>query len=68
MTEQPGQSKGKNYDLIAVLYHSADNVESSKTYVQDGDRKLAGFFNGIFKSNLRATQQAQEMLMARGRS
>ena len=43
-------------------------MESSKTYVKDGDRELAEFFNGIFKNNLKATQQAKEMLMARGRS
>ena len=34
----PGQSrqpKDKNYNLVSVLYHSSDNVESLKTYIQD---------------------------------
>jgi hypothetical protein len=33
MTEQSRQPKDKNYNLIAVLYHSSDNVESLKTYI-----------------------------------
>ena len=28
MTEAARQPKDKNYNLIAVLYHSSDNVES----------------------------------------
>ncbi len=69
MTEQSRQPKDKNYNLIAVLYHSSDNVESLKTYIndaeQEGDQELADFFGGILENNLRAAQSAKEMLVAR---
>ncbi len=69
MTEQSRQPKDKNYNLIAVLYHSSDNVESLKTYIndaeQEGDQELVDFFGGILENNLRAAQSAKEMLVAR---
>jgi hypothetical protein len=69
MTEQSRQPKDKNYNLIAVLYHSSDNVESLKTYIQDaeqeGDQELVDFFGGILENNLRAAQSAKEMLVSR---
>ena len=69
MTEASRQPKDKNYNLIAVLYHSSDNVESLKTYIQDaeqeGDQELADFFGGILENNLKAAQSAKEMLVSR---
>jgi hypothetical protein len=69
MTEASRQPKDKNYNLIAVLYQSSDNVESLKTYLQDaeqeGDQELVDFFGGILESNLEAAQRAKEMLVAR---
>jgi hypothetical protein len=69
VTEESRQPKDKNYNLISVLYHSSDNVESLKTYIQDaeqeGDQELVQFFNGILENNLRAAQQAKEMLVSR---
>ena len=69
MTEASRQPKDKNYNLIAVLYQSSDNVESLKTYVQDaeqeGDQELVDFFGGILENNLKAVQRAKEMLVAR---
>ena len=69
MTEASGQPKDKNYNLIAVLYHSSDNVESLKTYVQDaeqeGDQELVEFFSAVLENNLKAAQRAKEMLVAR---
>ncbi len=69
MTDQSRQPKDKNYNLIAVLYHSSDNVESLKTYIndaeQEGDQELVDFFGGILENNLKATQQAKEMLVSR---
>ena len=69
MTEQSRQPKDKNYNLIAVLYHSSDNVESLKTYIQDaeqeGDQELVDFFGGILENNLRAAQSAKDMLVSR---
>ena len=69
VTEASRQPKDKNYNLIAVLYQSSDNVESLKTYVQDaeqeGDQELVDFFGGILENNLKAVQRAKEMLVAR---
>ncbi len=69
MTEASRQPKDKNYNLITVLYHSSNNVESLKTYIQDAeqddDQELVEFFNGILENNLKATQQAKEMLVSR---
>src|ERR671916_2120571 len=69
MTEASRQPKDKNYNLIAVLYHSSDNAESLKAYIQDaeqdGDQELADFFGGILENNLKAAQSAKEMLLAR---
>jgi hypothetical protein len=69
VTEASRQPKDKNYNLIAVLYQSSDNVESLKTYVQDaeqeGDQELGDFFGGILENNLEAVQRAKEMLVAR---
>ena len=69
MTEASRQPKDKNYNLISVLYHSSDNVESLRTYVQDaqaeGDQELVDFFGGILENNLKAAQSAKEMLVAR---
>ncbi len=69
MTDQSRQPKDKNYNLIAVLYQSSDNVESLKTYIQDaeqeGDQELVDFFDGILENNLEAAQRAKEMLVPR---
>jgi hypothetical protein len=69
MTEASRQPKDKNYNLIAVLYQSSDNIESLKTYIQDaeaeGDQELVEFFNGILENNLRVVQRAKEMLVPR---
>jgi hypothetical protein len=69
VTETSRQPKDKNYNLISVLYHSSDNVESLKAYVQDaeqeGDGELVEFFNAVLENNLTATQRAKEMLVPR---
>ncbi len=72
MSEQSRQPKDKNYNLIAVLYQSSDNIESLKTYIQDaqqeGDQELVEFFNGILENNMKAAQRAKEMLVPRFQS
>ena len=72
MTEASRQPKDKNYNLIAVLYQSSDNVESLKSYIQDaqqeGDQELVDFFDGVLENNLRAAQRAKEMLVPRFQS
>jgi hypothetical protein len=69
MTEPTQQPKDKNYNLIAVLYQSSNNVESLKTYVRDaqaeGDQELADFFSAVLENNLAAAQRAKEMLVPR---
>ena len=69
MTEPSQQPKDKNYNLISVLYHSSDNVESLRTYIQDaqaeGDQELVDFFNAVLENNLTAAQRAKEMLIPR---
>ena len=69
MTDAARQPKDENYNLIAVLYQSSDNVESLKTYIQDaeaeGDQELVDFFDGILENNLTAAQRAKEMLVPR---
>ncbi len=69
MTEQSRQPKDKNYNLISVLYHSSDNIEALKTYIQDaqqeGDGELVEFFNGVLENNMKAAQRAKEMLVPR---
>ncbi|CAN5771336.1 hypothetical protein BH20ACT11_BH20ACT11_07610 [soil metagenome] len=69
MTETSRQPKDKNYNLIEVLHQSSANVESLKTYIQDanqeGDQELVDLFNDVLESNLRASQQAKEMLIPR---
>jgi hypothetical protein len=69
MTEQARQPKDKNYNLISMLYHSADVVEALKTYVQDaeeeGDQELVDFFSTALENNLEASQRAKELLARR---
>jgi hypothetical protein len=69
LTEASRQPKNKNYNLISVLYHSSDNVESLKTFIEDarqeGDEELVNFFNGVLENNLEVAQRAKEMLVSR---
>ncbi len=69
MSEASRQPKDKNYNLITALYQASDNVETLKSYVQDaqqeGDQELEQFFNMILENNLKAAQQAKEMLVPR---
>ncbi|MDP9424693.1 MAG: hypothetical protein M3P37_01340 [Actinomycetota bacterium] len=71
MSEQGHQTgvKDKNYNLIAVLYHSSENVLSVQSYVEDaqrdGDQEVASFFQEIVSNNQKAVQQAKQMLAQR---
>ncbi len=69
MTEQARQPKDKNYNLISMLYHSSDVVETLKTYIQDaeqeGDQELVDFFSSALENNLEASQRAKELLTTR---
>ncbi len=69
MTEGAQQPKDKNYNLISMLYHSADVAETLKTYVEDaeqeGDQELVDFFSASLKNNQEASQRAKELLVQR---
>ena len=69
MSEASRKPNDKNYNLITALYQASDNVETLKSYVQDaqqeGDQELEQFFNMILENNLKAAQQAKEMLVPR---
>ncbi len=69
MTEEAQQPKDKNYNLISMLYHSADVVETLKTYIQDaqenGDQELVDFFSEALENNQEASQRAKELLVQR---
>ena len=68
MTDAARQPKDENYNLIAALYQSPDNVGSLKTYIQnaqhEGNQELVEFFGGILENNLRVAQRAKEMLVS----
>ena len=68
MTDAARQPKDENYNLIAVLYQSSDNVRSLKTYIQnaqhEGNQELVEYFGGILENNLRVAQRAKEMLVS----
>ena len=68
--DRKGQTtQGQNYNLISMLYHSADVTETLKTYVQDaqeeGDQELVDFFSTALENNLEASERAKELLVAR---
>ncbi len=69
MTEKARQPKDKNYNLISMLYHSADVAETLKVYIQDaqeeGDQELVDFFSAALENNLEASQRAKELLVTR---
>jgi hypothetical protein len=69
VSEASRQPKDKNYNLITALYQASENAETLKSYVQDaqqeGAQELEQFFNMILENNLKAAQQAKEMLVPR---
>ena len=71
MSEQGQQTgvKDKNYNLIAVLYQSSENVLTGQSYVEDaqrdGDQEAVSFFQEIVQNNQKAVQQAKQMLAQR---
>ena len=70
--ERTTGTKNEHYNLISVLYHSSDNVESLKTYIQDaqaeGDQELVDFFGAVLENNLEAAQRVKELLVPRFQS
>lgn len=59
----------KNYNLIAVLHESLQNVYQMQTYAQDaeqdGDQELATWFRKIQENNRKAGDQGKELLRNR---
>lgn len=71
MSEQGQQTgvKDKNYNLVAVLYQSSENVLTVQGYVEDaqrdGDQETVSLFQEIVENNQKAVQQAKQMLAQR---
>ena len=71
MSEQGQQTgvKDKNYNLVAVLYQSSENVLNVQSYVEDaqrdGDQEAVSFFQSIVENNQKAVQKAKQMLAQR---
>jgi rubrerythrin len=61
--------KDRNYNLIAVLQESLQNVFQLETYAQDaeqdGDQELASWFRAIQENNRKAGEQGKELLSKR---
>ena len=68
MSKQGQQTgvKDKNYNLVAVLYQSSENVLNVQSYVEDaqrdGDQEAVSFFQSIVENNQKAVQKAKQML------
>jgi hypothetical protein len=57
----------KDYDLISVLYHALQAVETCAQYEQDarteGSPEVADFMNEVQNQNQRIAQRAKELLL-----
>lgn len=57
----------KDYDLISVLYHALQAVETCEKYRQDAQRQgspeIAAFMQQVQQSNLQISQRAKELLL-----
>ncbi|MEV0087381.1 hypothetical protein [Saccharopolyspora sp. NPDC050642] len=70
MAEKPSSPvKDKNYNLITILQESLQHAWTMETYIKDaeeqGDEELAKWFRKIQRNNVKAGEQAKEMLQKR---
>ena len=69
MAEQQSPAKDKNYNLVAFLQESLQNVFQLETYASDaereGDEELAGLFRRAQEHNQRGGEEAKRMLVER---
>ena len=69
MAEPASPVKDKNYNLVAVLQESLQNVWQLESYIEDaerqGDNELADWFRRIQENNKKAGDQGKQLLAAR---
>jgi hypothetical protein len=57
------------YDLVSVLYHALQGMETCGRYLKDaersGDKALAAFLQNATEANRRVSDEAKELLRAR---
>jgi hypothetical protein len=67
--EQATGTKDTTYNLVSVLYHALQGVETSRHYIQDaeqaGDQELVQFFGAAQAWQQHLATQAKEMLTQR---
>lgn len=58
--------KDKNYDLISVLYHALNGLETCDTYIEDAkgseDEEMTKFFHETQKQYAQMAKRAKELL------
>lgn len=65
----PTNLPDKHYDLISVLYHALQSVQTCAQYAEDagreGDQELAQFFGQVQQNQLACAQKAKQLLGTR---
>jgi hypothetical protein len=56
--------RDEHYNLISVLYHSLQAVETCETYIQDAqnDEELASFFRKVQDCNRQCAEEGKQLL------
>lgn len=69
MADQSTGTRDITYNLVSVIYHALQGVDTYSTYVQDaeaeGDQDLASFFREVQQQNRDTASRAKEMLAQR---
>ena len=65
-TTQSTGTRDVTYDLISVVYHTLQGVETTQQYEQDaeraGDRDAAMFFRDVMEQNRQLASRAKDLL------
>lgn len=59
--------KNQEYDLLSVVYHSSQAVETCEQFLQDceGDQEVERYFNQVININSELVQQGKQLLKSR---
>jgi hypothetical protein len=61
--------KDKNYDLISVVYHASQGLETSRQYAsdakRDGDQEAAAFFDDVYEQYAKLVTKGKDLLKQR---
>lgn len=67
MAESP--LANKDYDLVSVIYHCCQGIETSNRYAADakqaGDSEAESFFNDVREHNAKLADRGRELLKKR---